>query len=321
MTKLRYFLYELGSTAIGLAILAFFGTIIFLPIEIVIMGEGQTVFLVFILITLSIVIAFFILSFIHKKYLLLIIRIVDILAVISLIFVINAFLAFTQDLFEPWLIQAAWFWRYNGMIVGMFLGIITIKTITGLSYIISKFNEPGEGNEIKEDKNPKIIALLIIVSSFLFYCVEMLFFRYSSLFAVLLFSFICTLALVAYSILLIINNSYFDFVRLQISKQYVAIPQNIQLNEKTTVDNEQIPKQSSEKGNFSAINSKISSVGNNPSSFWYLGVPLICVLILGIISIVLYPFNLIIHIAFPYQVGAIQYDLPINQLFALYFDF
>ena len=95
MTKLRYYIYEIVSVAIGLAVIAFFGTLVFLPFEIGMWGEGQTVYWMFIILGLSVVLAFMLLSFFKRKDHGIIMRIVNVATVISAILMV--LLTFNED--------------------------------------------------------------------------------------------------------------------------------------------------------------------------------------------------------------------------------
>ena len=214
MTKLRYYIYEIVSVAIGLAVIAFFGTLLFLPFEIMMWGEGQTVYWVFIILGMSVVLAFMLLSFFKRKDHGIIMRLVNVATVISAILMVAAYLFFTQDLFEPWLIQVGWFMRYNGLIVGFFVGILMIKTIIGFSQLITKFNsekdlanpQDMEGNQL----NVKLITLSTVSLGFIFYSAEMLFFRYWSFFYTLLTIFIIEAALIVYAVGTLLLPNYYN---------------------------------------------------------------------------------------------------------------
>ena len=189
MLKIRNFLYEIFSVSFGLAILGFFGIMSFFPMEIMLMGEGQSWYWVFIFIGFGIVIAFFLQTRINKKKLYKTIRIVDLFVFTSGIFVILAYLTFTRDLLEPWLIQSAWFFRYNGFIVGIFLSAVIIKTSTSLEFLILKYNEEI-ADEAETERKGQLIALMILCSTFVFFILEVLLHRFYSLLSSLLLIFI-----------------------------------------------------------------------------------------------------------------------------------
>lgn len=311
MVKLKYFIYEIGSTSVGLGLLAFLGTLSFLPIDIMIMGEGQTVTWLFIILSISLIAAFLLLSFVKRKFLLL--RILNILTILMAILVINTFLIFTQDLFEPWLIQVGWFLRYNGFIVGVFLGIIAIQTVTGLSLIISemhKFKELEGGEDKGSNKKIKLLTFLVFGICIFFYICEMLVFRYSTFLAALLLIFFIEMSFLAFSIIELSFSNYFIFIKTNFFG-------NTGQNAVNTSENHKISDQNSSGGKiFSSINSKLEKAETNNSRFWHLFVPLLPLLILGIFLAIIFPFNFLMHVAFPYGVGVIEWDVPITQVFS-----
>ncbi|NVM27711.1 MAG: DUF4091 domain-containing protein [Candidatus Helarchaeota archaeon] len=322
MEKLRYFLYEIVSVSMGLAILAFFGTLSFLPMEIMLWGEGQTAYWTLIILVFSAVIAFTLLSFCKKKYHAILMRMADVATVIFAILLINSYLVFTQDLFEPWIIQAAWFFRYNGLFIGLFLGCMMVKTITGLSYLITKVNNSNNLNETSQksakESNSNIIAFSIIAISFTIYSAEMLFFRYSSLFMTLLAIFIIESSLIVYSVLILLNTSHYNHLRFQVYESDIELPKtNVaagELSEGKDIKN----VEALESGKLARISSKVRKAGSDPSTFWYLFIPLLVVFIWGVVTAILYPYNIILNFTFTLGVNTIFYPMPLVQVLSLF---
>ncbi len=315
MEKLRYFLYEIISVSIGLALIGFFGTLSFLPMEIQMMGEGQTLYYLFIFLCFSIVISFLVLSFIKQKSRYLIARVMDIASIICLVFVITTFLTFTQDLFEPWIIQVAWFLRYNGFIVGLFIGLITIKTTINLSVIISNFNASKVRNN---SGNLRILSSLIIVLCFGFYIFAMVFYRYVSFYMMLTSIFAIMMGLLLFSVLLLLNANYHSLVRSKFFDNPVSNPGNNTLEAEPKLGKSQMIPNQANIGIIKKINSKLLRVGTHPKEFWLVFIPLLVVSVLGIVALAIYPLNLTIHLIIPYGgVEPMQYDMPATQLFSI----
>ena len=322
MEKLRYFLYEIVSVSMGLALLGFFGTLSFLPMELHMMGEGQTMYYLFIFLCFGIVISFLVLSFIKRKNRYIIARVVDIASIICLIFVIVAFLTFTQDLFEPWLIQVGWFLRYNGFIVGLFMGLITIKTTISLSMIISNFNTSivgtSSGDQRGHDGNLRVLSSLIIVLCFGFYIFAMVFYRYVSFFMLLTSIFAIMMGLLLFSVLLLLNANYYNYVRSKFFDNPAPNPGNNPLEAELKVGKSQKISNQANDGIIKKINSKLLRVGTHPKEFWLMFIPLLVVLVLGIVALAIYPLNLTVHLLIPYGgPEPMPYDMPATQLFSI----
>ncbi|MHA1649368.1 MAG: glycoside hydrolase domain-containing protein, partial [Candidatus Helarchaeota archaeon] len=300
MIKLRYFAYEMVSISLGLALLAFFGILSFLPIEIMIMGEEQTIYWLYIALCLSAVIAFLLLSFCPKRYHFILLRILNSLMIILIFIVSITYLQFTQDLFEPWLIQTGWFFRYHGILLGFFLGVVLIQTITGLSMMIFGVNNFKKSSEIAQKNNNKsysnkiMLVILILTSAFL--VLELLFFRYFSFFISLISIFILESSFAIFSILQLFKTNYYEFI-------YEIFPKKAVIN-----------TEKNGNGIIYTINSTLRKAGTNPSIFWHLFIPLFFVFFAGIAIIVLSPLNLLIHVSFPYGIGVLEYDVPLPQL-------
>ncbi len=276
MLKVRFYFYEIISLSFGLALLGFFGVMSFFPIEITVMGEGQTWYWVFILLGFGVIITFFITTKINKNNLYKIIRVADLITLIISIFVIIAYLNFTKDLLEPWFIQSAWFFRYNGLVIGIFLLCVFIKTSTSMTFLILKFNEREDLNDKQKDKNSHLVVLLILSLTFIFFISEVLFHRFFTLFSSLLLIFIIQICLLSISIPMLSNLKLQNHLKLNI-------------------------------------------IRTNSRTYYWLLIPLIGTLIIGIIAIILYFFNSIVTFYFPYEGEIIIVQLPIFQLISILF--
>jgi hypothetical protein len=313
--KLHYLFYEVIAISTGLAILMFFGTLSFLPFEIMMWGEGQTVYWIFIFIGLSIVFTFLLLSFVKGNTHSFIMRIVNIGTMVSAVLVIVAYLTFTQDLFEPWIIQAAWFMRYNGLIVGVFVGFVTAKTVIGLSRLITILNAPEEREEQRGRYSPRlIISVMVIIATFLFFGIEILLFRYVSLFIALIVVFLVESASLGFSILILLKPSH--YYELEGRFEHTdPLPALAEETKKGAIDGKR-PANLGKPRIFSALNERLRHAGSDPSIFWYLFIPLLSILILGVIAAIIYPLNIIFDISFGFGENIIYYPLPLVQLFA-----
>jgi hypothetical protein len=316
MAKLRYVFYELIAISTGLATLMFFGTLSFMPLEIMIWGEGQTVYWVFIFLGISIMLTFLLLSLVKRSTYGIILRIVNVGTIVSAVLVIVAYLNFTQDLFEPWIIQAAWFMRYNGLIVGLLVGFVVAKTIIGLSNIITIINAPKDREEQQGRYSPGlVISVVIIMLSFLFFGAEILLFRYMSLFITLLVIFLVESAMLGYSLLILMKTSH--YLEFKGNFEYIEpLPALKEATKKGSIDEKATKNIAQQTGILSKLGKRIRHAGSDPSIFWYLFIPLLITLILGIIAAIIYPLNIIFDISFSFGESIIFYPLPLVQLFA-----
>lgn len=317
MVKIRDLIYEIVGVSVGLATLMFFGTLAFLPFEIMMWGEGQTVYWMFILVGISIVLTFLLLSVLKRSTHWILTRILNVGTLISIIFVTIAYLSFTQDLFEPWLIQAAWFMRYNGLVVGVFVGFVAAKTVSALSHLIMKVNAPENRVASQGWSSPSlIISVVIIILSFLFFGIEILLFRYISMVITLLVAFLVEATALGYSILILMKSSQYS----ELTGQFQRVELQNPLNEKEAPvsSDKTLPKNATQKGGMrSAFGKRLRFAGSDPSIFWYLFIPLLGILVLGVIAAILYPLNIVFDIVFPFGENLIFYPLPLVQLFAI----
>jgi len=271
--------------------------------EVMLMGEGQSWYWVFIFLCLSIVISYILSSFYKRDKALLIMRILDATILSFAVLTCMSFLSFTQDLLEPWLIQGAFFLRYNGILIGILVSCITIKTVLGLSFLISTFNKLEK--EEKKDKQLDILTMVIISMAFLFYIIEILLYRFYTLYSSLLVIFIIQIVLLGLSIYLISNTKHQAQLRI-----HTKNPINYFEKEKKS-------KEERKESSFSRINKKLEESGTKPRTFWWLGIPLLGIAICCVILIILYPMDLLFFISFPAAGGTIALNIPTIQLFSI----
>ncbi|MEX2758531.1 MAG: glycoside hydrolase domain-containing protein [Candidatus Sigynarchaeota archaeon] len=144
MNVLRNYPYEILSIGIGLSAFLFFGIIAFSPFMLMIFGENNDFPLAVIIIILSLVLAMVLVSLYKGEKAAIIARVADIAAAASAILVVVAYMAFSGHTHEPWLTQGGWFLRYNGGVVGCFLGATAVKVVAALSFLIAKVAEAGD---------------------------------------------------------------------------------------------------------------------------------------------------------------------------------
>jgi len=267
-------------------------------------GEGQTWFWAFILLSLGSIIGFFLVSFFKREHSLIIIRVFDIFITIFAVLLTMAYLIFSSDLLEPWLIQGAWFIRYNGLFIGFLLWAVVIKTIAGLAFLISKYNETEEdypfGTYHKKERCHEIIVLLILIGTSSFYILEILLYRFFPLFNLFLSIFYIQICLVVLSLFLISHSKY---------KKYLKLRTNDVL--------EDSPKSKRRKRRFpfvDRVNLRLKNSGTKARDFWWLCIPFSIVAILLIITVIIYPFNPTIPFSFPYLEWVMSLEMPIVQL-------
>ncbi|MHA1265354.1 MAG: glycoside hydrolase domain-containing protein [Candidatus Helarchaeota archaeon] len=329
MSRIKFSIYEIVSVATGLALITFFGTLMFLPFEIMMWGEGQTIFWVYIIIGMSTLIIFLILSLFRRELHGLIMRIINVVTIFSAIFLIISYLSFTKDLFEPWLTQTGWFLRYNGPIVGIFAGCVLAKTIVGVSQLISKFNESHLTNAHTTPKGfgggAKHITLFTVIISFAYYSFAMIFLKYFSLFATFLTIFLVEAGLAVYSILTLLKTEYYnDFwgdhakditkPALDHSNPTKQLGQPPNTQEHTKIPIKEISKSEKKGGFITKIGMRVKKAGSDPSIFWYLFIPLLIICILSIVTAIVYPLNIVYYISFQFGTSIIFYPLPLTQL-------
>lgn len=130
-------IYEIVSTSIGISLMAVFGILSLLPIELMILGMDNDTLWIYSALILGVCIAWFILRLFGDR-IRIIMRIIDvILAVLSTI-VLTEFISHNGTLMEPWITQGAWFLHEQGISVAFFMGFNIIKTAAGLFIAMSK---------------------------------------------------------------------------------------------------------------------------------------------------------------------------------------
>lgn len=277
MSRVKFYFYEILTVSFGLALIAFFGTLSFFPMEIMLLGEELSWLWVYILLIFSVFIVFILLSFYKKKYSLVIVRVVDTLTIICAIIAIVSFLIYTQDVIENWFVQGAWFLRDNGLIIGILLSLIMIKSVASLSFLITKFNEIGGKSPGEKDK--EVLSFVIIVLSFGFYIIEFFLYRYFTFYSCLFSIFIFQACLSIMSVFLISNSSYKELLVLKIPEKTNDLTINSRFRK-----------------SFSKINLKLTKSGMDRTSFWWLLYPLLVIIIINIVTLATLMSNLFVSV-------------------------
>lgn len=298
MLKVKYYTYEILSISIGLALLAFFGTFTFLPMEVMLMGELQTWYWVFIFLTLGSLAAFFLIS-LHKDKALLIMRVVDPIIAVLTIFMITSYLTFTSDLLEPWLIQASWYFRYNGLLIGLTCVFILIKCVAGVSFLITKFASNSVSNNLSKEKMDLIlkkITLSIFIVMFSFYIMNLLSYRYFTLLHAFIFIFIIQCLLIIISPFLYLQKDHAFY------SSFVII----------TVDSTKIKRSKSSIKNL--FTNKLKSV-NSSWGFFKVGLlPFLVFTILAIVIMLLMPLEVSVQLSMPFDPNAASSPIQVVQV-------
>lgn len=290
MDELKFYFYEILSIDFGLALLYFFGILSFVPFDMFFLTDGNTWYYALVFIFLGVFISFLCLSF-YKEKSLLIMRILDLIIAVYIIVVIYFYLHFTADLMEPWMIQTAWFLRYHGILVGILLMLILIKTVAGLSSLSTKFFDKQK--ELKR-KNSEVLTVLIISFSFGFCILELMLYRYMSFFQVLISIFVIQVCLLAMCIYLLSIGS---------------------LNlESATPLAKGLDDLERKRGIIRALNVKLHKSGIDIKGFWWLFFPLLIITLLGISILILYPFEVIVQIPFPWEGSIIMANVYAIQI-------
>lgn len=217
MVKLKHYFYEIISVSLGISIITFFGILSLAPMEIMLLGQEQSFLWVFLFLSYSVILSFILFTRFKQAYTLYIMRIFEIISTIILFFLMVAYLEFSKDMSEPWLIQTGWFLRDNGFITGLFLSTTLIKTTGGLTFLISKFSLKEETiNEGESKKNSEFLVLLIIFIALCIFILEFLFYRFVSLFEILVVYAIMGIVLVSLSAFLITRSDNEELIALPI---------------------------------------------------------------------------------------------------------
>ncbi|MHA1281648.1 MAG: glycoside hydrolase domain-containing protein [Promethearchaeota archaeon] len=299
MLKVKYYSYEIASSSLGISLIFLFGTLSLFPKEIMLMGDGQTWFYALSIFTIGIWCGFIFLSLLKSKFTLILMRISDVLICIIAAILVSVYLWFTKDMMESWIVQGAWFLRYNGVLVGIFLGLISFKTIAGISFLIKKLNESeSESESAKSLARLRTVVFLITFLSFSFYIIEIIMYRYLTLLYVFITIFIIQLILLPISVLLFGNLKYRELGLINLKDIDIA-KNNINVKKRKLIEK---------------LNRRLIHSNTDKSDFWWLFFPLSFAVILSICVIVLYPFNLMVSFSFPWQNSTVSATIPLIQL-------
>ncbi|MHA1715505.1 MAG: DUF4091 domain-containing protein [Promethearchaeota archaeon] len=276
----RYY-YEILSISFSFSLLAFFGVFLFFPMELMIFGEGNESTLVMNIVLISLLFALILVSLYKRKQALFIMRIADLSAAIHAIVLFTTFILFTSDLLEPWLTQLGWFIRYNGISVGLFLGVNIVKSVSGLSFLISVYNRRGEifDHARREflERDLVTITSAMMVGFFGFFIINLVVVKYLGF----IFNFLMILMV---QIILCFSSSFLikqDDPKSGKSRYFVLENPMIEESEKILP----VPKF------FKKINDRLRKIGTKTMHFWSLFIFLSIISGLSILSSILFFFN------------------------------
>ncbi|MHA1679534.1 MAG: glycoside hydrolase domain-containing protein [Promethearchaeota archaeon] len=149
------------NTGFQLGILAFFGSVLGYPKQILSSSWGLTTHWILIFILMGINAGFVVNSFFKRTRGKLTVMIGNAIAAVSFLFLANSFIRYTSDNLEPWVIQLAWFMRHEGFVVGVFLGSICFSAILNLSYLISLV---GTRDVMQKQDKVRVVGKLIFTT-------------------------------------------------------------------------------------------------------------------------------------------------------------
>jgi hypothetical protein len=139
-TENRGIFYELISAAFGLALMGIFGILFLLPVEIQIVTITQSTFYAYICIGFAIMISYFVFT-LYTEIQRIILRILEIISLGLASGMCIIFIVFTKNLTNSWLPQGAWFIHENGIIIGLFLGSVVLKTSGALISLFTTYHD------------------------------------------------------------------------------------------------------------------------------------------------------------------------------------
>jgi hypothetical protein len=308
MHTINKYIYELISVAFGFSIIAFFGTLSFFPMEIMTMGEHQSWYSAMLIFSISIIIAFFLLNYFPSQHSSIMIISEIFIQITSLLCMISYF-NFNSILTEIWLIQPGWFLRSEGILVGYFLGTIVIKTASGLSFLVKKLtikrididpeNESDE-NPVKlkqVDSQRQKITVILIILSFIFYITLILVLRYALLFGVFIF----------------LNFIQFGLTIVSFVQQEQKNPIRYWL--KTTSETQSNIDTSERNVKLKYITKKATKKYLN--DFKGLSIYFLILLVVSLVILPIFPFNIIIQIVIPFGLNSLIGNLSLNIFLSL----
>ncbi|MBN2153516.1 MAG: DUF4091 domain-containing protein [Candidatus Lokiarchaeota archaeon] len=153
------------SASTSLSILAFFGSVLLYPRDILGSSEGLTTVWVPVFVMIGFNGAFLTGALFKRTWGNLLVLAGDAITVAAATLLISQFLIYTADNHEPWIVQMAWFVRDNGLPIGALLGAATNSSVTPLSYLVGTVPKDATAGR---DKMASEISVLMALSLGLF---------------------------------------------------------------------------------------------------------------------------------------------------------
>lgn len=311
-SNLKINFYELSSISYGFSLLILFGIFSYFPYEIMFFGEKQTYLMGILILSLFILGIYILLTF-FRLYATLMLRISEFLSSFLVIIVFLSFIKFNGQLSEPWLVLNAWFLRYNGLVIGFFLGTVSMKTSSGIVLLLQNLKQNSLNNEKQEDSyNYKITTVItskILISTSLFLIAFLVSLRYYSplLMYFLIFSF---------QMIMMFYNLYENRDK---HVQSTLIQHNSQENDNIN-ENDNL-NQKNRKMNWKRnVNFHITKNGGNPAEFWPLFYTFLISVIFFIIILVVYIQKVEVFILIPFMLYQILAYVLIAFIFFIIGD-
>ncbi len=296
MNVLRDYPYEIFSVGIGLSSFLFFGIIAFSPFMLMIYGEGNDFPMAVIIVVLSLVIAMVLVSAFKGDKAAIIARVADIAAAVSAILVVIAYMGFSSHTMEPWLTQGGWFLRYNGGVVGSFMGATAVKLVACLSFLISKLAEEGSGA-----RSRNAASALVVATAFGALGAAMFLFREVNFLGPALLFLAATVGCLAVSAVETRHGSPAGNLMLEPGDPEASTP-------------------SAAPGSAVLVqrwSRRLAAAGTKPFDFWVYFVPLLAFGGLALASAMLYPADLTFVLEFLFQGNLIRTVLYLNEVLPL----
>nr|MDO8088624.1 hypothetical protein [Candidatus Sigynarchaeum springense] len=298
MNVLRDYPYEILSVGFGLSAFLFFGIIAFSPFMLMIFGENNDFPLAVIIIILSLVLAMVLVSFFKGEKAAIIARVADIAAAVSAILVIIAYLDFSGHTHEPWLTQGGWFLRYNGGVVGCFLGATSVKIVAALSFLISKVAESGDADGVR---SRNAASALVVAAAFGTLGAAMFLFRAVNFPGPAILFLAATVGSLA----------------LAAAETKPGRPAGNLMLEPMDVDTNSPGPAPGNVGFLQRVSLRLAAAGTKSFDFWVYFIPLLVFGGLALASAIVYPADLSFVLEFIWQGNRIRQVLYINEVLPL----
>ncbi|MHA1716812.1 MAG: glycoside hydrolase domain-containing protein [Promethearchaeota archaeon] len=162
-----------------LSVLGFFASVLTMSKEILSGREELTTHWILVFILVGINAGYFVMMFVPRAYKDHITLFSGIGSSIAATFLARSFFIYTRENLEPWIIRLSWFFRDEGLILGIFFGVLVFSAITTLSSLLSWWSVRGKDSSQKNSiiyENAYIILIITILFGFFQYL-----FRYLSI--------------------------------------------------------------------------------------------------------------------------------------------